>query len=195
MTELAGLVARRLCHDFAGPIGAISTALDLLEDDNNSEILGLIRDSARGLAASLRLYRVVLSPSETPLANHEARNLLADWVAARNAVTLDWQVTADLLDPTTAATLLGLALMAGEALTRGGTLTVGDDFVEADGPSLRLDQDVHEAIGGTSDAMTPRAALARLVLANAGADGQRVAMSAATPTLRLRVAPAGDTAD
>ena len=195
MTELAGLVARRLCHDFAGPIGAISTALDLLEDDNNDEIRGLIRDSARGLAASLRLYRVILSPSDAPLANHEARNLLSDWVVARNAVALDWQVTAEQLAPAMAATLLGLALIACEALTRGGRLTVGADFVEAEGASLRLDREVHNAIEGNTSSPTPRAALARLVLANAEADGQRIAITMVPQTLRLRVTQAGGTAD
>jgi histidine phosphotransferase ChpT len=192
MTELAGLVARRLCHDFAGPIGAISTALDLLEDDNNPEIRGLIRDSASGLAAALRLYRVILSPSEAPLANHEARALLADWVSARNAVTLDWQVSGEQIAAPAAATLLGLALVACEALTRGGKLTVGDDFVEADGPNLRLNRDVHDAIGGASGALTPRAALTQVVVANAGVDGQRVAMTAVPQTLRLRVHNSGD---
>lgn len=194
MTELAGLVARRLCHDFAGPIGAISTALDLLEDENSPEIRGLIRDSARGLAASLRLYRVILSPSEAPLANHEARHLLADWVSARNSVALDWQVSGEHLAPARAATLLGLSLIACEALARGGTLTVGNDYVEADGPNLRLDRDVHDAIGGGTGALTPRAALARVVVANAGVDGQRVALSAVTQTLRLRVHNSGDAA-
>jgi len=194
MTELAGLVARRLCHDFAGPIGAISTALDLLEEDSNNEILGLIRDSARGLAASLRLYRTVLSPGDGALANHEARHLLSDWIAARSGVVLHWQVEGDQLEAMRAATLLGLAVVACEALTRGGTLTVGNDFVEVDGANLRLDREVQNALGGATTATTPRAALARLVVANADADGQHVSVGGTANLLRLRIDSDGGSA-
>lgn len=193
MTELAGLVARRLCHDFAGPIGAISTALDLLEEDSNSEILGLIRDSARGLSASLRLYRVVLSPGESAVANHEAQHLLVDWAATRNGITIDWQVASDQLEALRAATLLGMALIACETLTRGGKLVVADQFVETEGANLRIDREVQAALGGETTATTPRAALARLVLANAIADGQRIAMTIGPQTLRLHIHEHGGT--
>ncbi|MGL4541262.1 MAG: histidine phosphotransferase family protein [Polymorphobacter sp.] len=186
MTELAALVARRLCHDFAGPVGAISTALELLEHDDNPEILALIRESARGLSASLRLYRVILSPGETALSNVEARQLLADWIRTRNRIELDWQVAAEQLEVDAASTLLGLALIASEALARGGTLVVGDDFVEADGPSLRLDADVRESLDGASASGTPRAALVRLVLSNAKVGGRRVTLASSAPVLRLQ---------
>jgi histidine phosphotransferase ChpT len=186
MSELASLVARRLCHDFAGPIGAIATAVELLAIEDNAEIRGLIGDSARGLAAALRLYRVILAPGDTPMAVHEAETLLRGWVATHEGLALDWQVPPGVIDAPHAATLLGLALIACEALSRGGTLVVGDDHVAAEGPNLRFDNEVRDAFTSTGYGQSPRASLARLVVAHTENGGGSVDVSHSGNELRLR---------
>jgi histidine phosphotransferase ChpT len=197
MSELASLVARRLCHDFAGPIGAIATAVELLAAEDNAEIRGLIGDSARGLAAALRLYRVILAPGDAPMATHEAEALLRGWVSTRDGLSLDWQVAPGLIDAPHAATLLGLALIACEALSRGGTLVVGDDHVVAEGANLRFDNEVREAFSGAGTTSNPRASLARLVVAHTENGGGAVQVHHNGTQLRLhhRRTPAPPTTD
>lgn len=187
MSELASLVARRLCHDFAGPIGAIATAVELLAVEDNAEIRGLISESARGLAAALRLYRVILAPGDTPIAAHEAEVLLRGWVSTREGLALDWQVPAGLIDAPHVATLLGLALIACEALSRGGTLVVSEDHVAAEGPNLRFDTEIKDAFAGNalSVGSSPRASLARLVVAHTENGGGMVHVHHSGTELRL----------
>ena len=194
MTELAALVARRLCHDFAGPIGAISTAVEMLGGNDDAEVRALIGDSARGLSASLRLYRVVLAPGSGSMAAHELATLLRNWTDSREAVTVDWAVTAGEFEPARAATLLGLALIASEALPRGGGVHVTDRAVVATGAQLRLDPAAAAALGtgGTADpggTAAPRAGLARLVAANAAAAGMAIGVEAGPGKLTLSFAP------
>jgi histidine phosphotransferase ChpT len=192
MSELASLVARRLCHDFAGPIGAIATAVELLATEDNAEIRGLIGDSARGLAAALRLYRVILAPGDAPMASHEAEALLRGWVTTREGLSLDWQVPPGLIDAPHTATLLGLSLIACEALSRGGTLVVGEDHVAAEGPNLRFDNEVRDAFAGNGNGSSPRASLARLVVAHTENGGGAVHVHHSGTELRLhhrRTAP------
>jgi histidine phosphotransferase ChpT len=189
MSELASLVARRLCHDFAGPIGAIATAVELLAVEDNAEIRGLIGDSARGLAAALRLYRVILAPGDTPVTSHEAETLLRGWVDTREGLSLDWQMPPGLIDAPHVATLLGLSLIACEALSRGGTLVVSEDHVAAEGPNLRFDSEVRDAFSGTGTVGTtgssPRASLARLVVAHTENGGGAVHVHHSGTELRL----------
>ncbi|UAJ08665.1 histidine phosphotransferase family protein [Glacieibacterium megasporae] len=176
MTTLAALVAMRLTHDLAGPIGAISTGIDLL-DDGDPELRALIADGAASAVASLRLHRFVLAPPEdaTP-----AQGLLAAWLKTRDATTLDW--AADPRDAAHAAQLLGLAMCAAEAAPAGGRIAVDDGGVTLSGAKVRLDDAVAAAFAG--DAVTAsRGALAGVIFAVAGpvelvqtADGLRFSL-------------------
>ena len=117
--DLATLFAMRLTHDLAGPLGAVSTGVDLL-DGGDPEVRSLIADGATAAVASLRLHRFIVAPPDDASV---AYGVLAAWVATREAVTLDWRAA-----PSAAAIVLGLAMTAAEAARRGGTLTVdGDD--------------------------------------------------------------------
>nr|WP_295662462.1 histidine phosphotransferase family protein [Polymorphobacter sp.] len=177
MTTLAALVAMRLTHDLAGPIGAISTGIDLL-DDGDPELRGLIADGAASAVASLRLHRFVLAPPEEA---SPARGLLAAWLKTREATTLDW--TADPRDAAHAAILLGLAMCAAEAAPGGGRIAIDDDGVTLSGAKVRLDPGVAAALAG-GEVTVSRAALAGVIVSVAGpigctpsADGLRLAYS------------------
>lgn len=164
MTELARLVARRLCHDLAGPIGAIATAVDLLGDDDNGEIRALISDSARGLTASLRLFRYTLAPGNAPVATHDMLCVLRDWLMMREIVTLDWRVTDETLAAKHAALVLGLSTIAAEALSRGGELKISDDHIVANGSAIRLHDTVRDSLKGHNPPASPESALAKLIM-------------------------------
>lgn len=191
MTEFAALVARRLCHDFAGPVGAIATAVELLGSDDDAEVRALIGDSARSLSASLRFYRVILSPADSMVAAHDMRDLLGGWLQGRDGPELDWRVRGGELDGARGSTLLGLALLTAESLPRGGTLRLADDEVVASGARVRLDADVARGLAGDHSNPSPRGALARLIEAHATAAGLGIAVSAGETELAMRLASAG----
>lgn len=176
--QLASLVAMRLTHDLAGPIGAMATAVELL-DGGDPEITALIADGAAAAVASLRLHRFILAP---PGDAAPARQLLTAWVATREKVTLDWRADPD--DAKKAAILLGLAMTAVEAARRGGTLTVDRGVSFAPAPAL--DASIAGALAG-EPVTVARAALAGLLYAAAAARGGVISVMAGSDALQLTV--------
>ena len=160
--SLAALLARRLCHDFAGPAGAIGTAVDMLAESPDPELIELAADSSAALTAALELYRYVLSPAPEPLSGGRAKTLVAAWLAARGEVTLNWEDDEVPWPPGFAALTAGLAMVAAEAAPRGTVLYVEVGNVVA--PGTTLPPEVTAALGG-GPATTTRASLAG-VLAN-----------------------------
>ena len=172
--DLASLVAMRLTHDLAGPLGAVATAIDLL-DGGDPEIRALIADGAATAVASLRLHRFILSPSDD---GSSAHGILAAWVALREGVTLDWRAA-----PTTAAVVLGLAMTATEAARRGGTLTIDGDAVSF-APAPTLDPAIVAGLSGEA-VTSARGSLAALLHADAVRRGGAIAVATDAAELRL----------
>ncbi len=174
MTDLSALVAMRLTHDLAGPLGAVATGIDLMED-GDAELRALVADGASAAVASLRLHRFILAPSED---GGSAQGLLAAWLATRDGVMLDWRTP-----PTRPSLVVGLAMTAAEAARRGGLLTVDGDTV-AFAPAPTLDATVAAALAG-GEVTVARAALAGILHAAALAAGGTIAVSRDGETLRL----------
>lgn len=59
-TEIAELVCTRISHDLIGNIGAISNAMELLDDDPSdvSDIKPLLENSSQTLAARMKFFRL-----------------------------------------------------------------------------------------------------------------------------------------
>jgi len=135
-TELAALLAARLCHDFISPASAIASGLDLLEDptaqDMREDAMGLIAQSARKLVDMLAFSRVAFGASASA-ESFDARELetLARGVFAHIRPELEWSVEPASLNKAAARTILNLVQIAGGALPTGGTARVR--AVEADG--------------------------------------------------------------
>jgi len=99
--------------------------------------------------------------------------------------TLGWLVEAEALPKPAIKVLLNLALIANEALVRGGTLDVGAEenggpieiVVKIEGPKILLDPDLRRTLTDGTDDVTARAAAAWLVhalVAQAGGSVQVV---------------------
>lgn len=61
--ELAQLLCTRLCHDLAGPIGAVAAGVELIGGDPSAadaETLGLIGDSSAAASLKLKFVRAAL---------------------------------------------------------------------------------------------------------------------------------------
>ena len=127
--RLVELLCSRLCHDLVSPIGAIHNGLELLaqnEPEMEKEILGLLRKSSAEASCRLRFFRVAFGQaggSTETLPLEEGRELLAG-LLKEGRITLDWQATE--VTPSvpvikgTVKLLLNMALIASEALPRGG---------------------------------------------------------------------------
>jgi histidine phosphotransferase ChpT len=140
-TELAALVAAKLCHDFISPAGAVSQGLDLLEDpsahDMRDDALALIRQSATRLLAVVDFARVAFgaaSSAET-FTGETLEKLVRDLTDGGRAA-LVWHVEPSSLPRASARVLLNLAYMTMGALPSGGEATVS---ARVDGDRLKIE--------------------------------------------------------
>lgn len=132
--KVAQLLCSRLCHDLAGPSGAVHNGMELLDEsgpDDGGDALALIAASVGQLSARLAFYRLAfgyggLSGRKPVLL--EAHDLTADFLAG-GRVTLNWPINQisgleQDLPVSAAKLLLNMILVAVDALPRGGSLGV-----------------------------------------------------------------------
>jgi histidine phosphotransferase ChpT len=121
--ELASKLAMRLCHDFAGPAGAIVSGLDMLAGAPSVGLKGaaeeMIDTSGRKLLALVTFSRVAFGMGDEVF-DTGALEDLAGGVFSELRPTLDWSVEAPALAGPAARTLLNLVQIAADALALGG---------------------------------------------------------------------------
>jgi len=173
--DLASLLCSRLCHDLLSPVGALNNGLELMADEQDPEMrekcLELLNDSARASANKLKFFRLAFGAGGgfgDQIDTREAHSALEGLFGAEGRVELGWLVEDDSLPKGAVKLLLNLALIAGDALVRGGRLDVGAEHganglelvIRAEGPRILLDPGLRETIvKGTSDGVVePRAA-------------------------------------
>ncbi|MBT7942230.1 MAG: hypothetical protein HN719_02625 [Alphaproteobacteria bacterium] len=137
--KIAQLLSSRLCHDLVGPIGAVNTGLELMEEDSDDDgaALGLMARSAAEATRRLAFYRNAFGMGAGggggKGALDEAR-ILADGFLETTKVTLDWpELIPDALGPVPPGgvkVVLNMILIASESLPRGGV--VGLSLVQLD---------------------------------------------------------------
>lgn len=154
----AELLCSRLCHDLISPVAAISNGLELLAEDDGSssdEIGGLLNHSARQAAGRLMFYRTAYGlggDQADSLTVADAAALVAG-IADAEKVSFDWPDRSEIaLGRIGIKLLLNAAMMALEAMPRGGRLSVA---LSGDPPtSIALDA------SGTGAALRPEVAAA-----------------------------------
>jgi histidine phosphotransferase ChpT len=133
--DLAALLCSRICHDLISPVGAIVNGLEVYEEDNDEATktfaLELIKKSAKTASAKLQFCRLAFGAAgsagaEIDLGDAEAmaRGFIED-----EKVKLVWNLPRCLLPKNRVKLLLNMLIIAGQAIPRGGVLTV--DPVEA----------------------------------------------------------------
>lgn len=173
--EFASLLCSRLCHDLLSPVGALNNGIELLADETDPEMrarcLELMAESARATANKLKFFRLAFGAAGGFADNvdtREARGALEGLFGPDGRIQLGWMVSEPSLSKSAIKVLLNLALIAGDALVRGGRLDVGAEgreiVVRAEGPRIVLDAELREALRGLPgpDGVTPRAAAAWL---------------------------------
>ena len=186
--ELASLLCSRLCHDLLSPVGALNNGIELLSDETDPEMrercLELLSESARASANKLKFFRLAFGAAGgfgDEIDTREAQAALQGLFGAERRTELGWMVADDRLPKGAVKLLLNLALIAGDALVRGGRLDVGAEHregaielaIRAEGPRILLDPKLRETVlnGHSGGEVEPRAAgawLAHSLAAEAG---------------------------
>lgn len=188
--EFASLLCSRLCHDLLSPVGALNNGLELLQDEHDPEMraqcMELLADSARASADKLKFFRLAFGAAGgygDDIDAGEAKAALEGIVRGNPRVTFGWLVDQQRLSRAATRILLNLALIALDALVRGGRLDVcveADEVViRAEGPRLVMDSEIRTLLeGGATDGhMSSRTAGALLIRELAERDGRAVRLS------------------
>jgi histidine phosphotransferase ChpT len=161
--DFASLLCSRLCHDLLSPVGAMNNGLELLADENDADmreqVIGLLHDSASSSANKLKFFRLAFGAAggfDSQIDSREAKTAIEGVFCSSGKITLDWMVPAPTLAKPAIKVLLNLALIAGDALVRGGKLDVGAEVigdktelvVKAEGPRVVLDPEIRKALLG-----------------------------------------------
>jgi histidine phosphotransferase ChpT len=187
---LAQDLAARICHDLGGPVGMVAGMLDLLGEPD-AEALASAREGAAELRKRLLLWRAA-SGGSGPVALADVPALV-DGLLAGGRAALAFGREAKL-PPEGGQILLVAAMVAGEALTKGGTVEIacesGDVLVLADGPIVRWPPALLALLGGEAAEPGARTVLPRLLLRLLAAHGWQAELlsgrEGAPPLLLLR---------
>ena len=128
--DLAALLCSRVCHDLISPVGAIVNGLEVLAEAKDEETktfaLDLIRKSASTGSAKLQFCRIAFGAAGSAGAQIDlgdaqtiARGFLED-----DKTKLTWNLPRVLSPKNRVKLLLNMLLIAGQAIPRGGSLTV-----------------------------------------------------------------------
>ena len=200
--DFASLLCSRLCHDLLSPVGALNNGLELLNDETDPDMrarcLELLNESARVSANKLKFFRLAFGAAGgfgERVDVREARQAVEGLLGDNKRLQLQWLITDPELPKAAVKVLLNLALIAGDTLVRGGTVTIGVEessetteiVLRAEGPRLVLDPELRATLtdGANGAAITPRAAAAFLVNTIAAEAGGSVMVSDAVDGILL----------
>jgi histidine phosphotransferase ChpT len=165
-TSLSALLCARICHDLISPVGALGTAIEILDDPSNLDMhddaMVLVRTASRQASAKLKFLRLAFgaagsAPGVIPTAEIKA---LTNDMFQDAKPELVWNIDTDGVDKDRARILMNLVMLAVQAAPRGGKVTItrkgrgpttdeGADFtLVSEGPKVRLDEAVARAIAG-----------------------------------------------
>lgn len=129
---LSELICTRLSHDLIGNIGAVSNAVELMEDDDSlAEVKPILETSAFALSARLKFFRLAFglsnaAPKQIEDVQNISKNYLLSIGSKSNPINLVFQAQNPALYK-----MILLAVMAlTDVFIRGGTITVSE---KADG--------------------------------------------------------------
>lgn len=128
--DLAALLCSRVCHDLISPVGAIVNGLEVLAEAKDEETktfaMDLIKKSAGNASAKLQFCRIAFGAAGSAGAQIDvgdaekiARGFLED-----GKTKIAWNLPRLLLPKNRVKLLLNMLLIAGQAIPRGGVLTV-----------------------------------------------------------------------
>lgn len=162
-SDLAALLCARICHDLISPVGALGTALEVLDDEANADMHGdaldLVRLSARQASAKLQFLRLAFGAgtSAPGQIGQPALVELIDGIYKDGKAAIIWDQSGVDLEKVHARILLNMVMMSAMAIPRGGEVVISvtvTDTVEiktvATGRRARLEENVPKTLAGQS---------------------------------------------
>ena len=128
--DLAALLCSRVCHDLISPVGAIVNGIEVLEEEKDEATkefaLDLIKRSAATASAKLQFCRIAFGAAgsagaQIDLGDAETitRGFMED-----DKTKIAWNLPRALLAKNRVKLLLNMLIIAGQAIPRGGKITV-----------------------------------------------------------------------
>ncbi len=128
--DLAALLCSRVCHDLISPVGAIVNGIEVLEEEKDELTkqfaLDLIKRSATTASAKLQFCRIAFGAAgsagaQIDLGDAETitRGFMED-----DKTKIAWNLPRALLAKNRVKLLLNMLIIAGQAIPRGGKITV-----------------------------------------------------------------------
>lgn len=202
--EFAGLLCSRLCHDLMSPVGAMTNGLELFASEDDPAMreaaLQLVADSARASIDRLKFFRLAFgwgAGADEPIDTAELKSVIAALVAANRRLGFVWLIEQPAIPRSRARILLLLAMIAIDALVRGGQLDIAAEgaeiVVRAEGPRLVLDAQIRAVLAGEGDraAMSARNSAAWLARRLAETGHGTLGVADAEPGVLLLAATLG----
>lgn len=200
--DFASLLCSRLCHDLLSPVGALNNGLELLADETDPAMrdrcMELLGESARVSANKLKFFRLAFGAAggfAELVDTREAQTAIEGLLGDNKRLQVQWLVEEAQLPKTAIKALLNLAMIAGDALVRGGTLTIGGEHnagvteivLKAEGPRVILDDELRLTLveGANGREVTTRGAAAYLVYSLVGETGGSVQVNAPSENVLL----------
>lgn len=142
--DLAALLCSRVCHDLISPTGAIVNGLEVLDEKESDQetknfALDLIRKSAKAASTRLQFCRLAFGAAGGAGAQidlEDAQNMARAFIED-DKTKLVWNMPRLLLSKNKVKLLLNMVVIAGQAIPRGGRITV-DPLGEGAGLGFRL---------------------------------------------------------
>lgn len=120
------MLASRLCHDLASPLGGMLNALDVAQHDPSA--IGEVVAAGDGLRQRFMLLRAAWGAPGDVLAAPGLRDLVRGMPSGgRVAITIDLQPQGASFGPIRARLAVNVLLLASECLPRGGGVTLRGD--------------------------------------------------------------------
>ncbi len=177
--KLAELLCTRLCHDLAGPVGAMANGAEFMQEEGvkmHEQAMDLISTSAAQAIARLQFYRRAYGRiNENGEASiEELKKATSDFFAG-GKVTVDWpDVHTDSsgvsISYKMGRLVFNLIIIAAATLLRGGTIAVrlsANDatksiHIQAAGKMVKWDKEIEDSLSGlvALEALTPKLAQA-----------------------------------
>jgi histidine phosphotransferase ChpT len=133
--SLVALVSSRICHDLVSPIAALTTAIDILDDDHGADMreqaMDLIRSSASQAAVKLEFMRTTFGGGTIGVGDTDLTDIkkLAERFFATQKPELKWNLSVVIVPKAAARILMNLLLVGLDCLPRGGVLDVSGEHV------------------------------------------------------------------
>lgn len=143
-TQLATLIASRLCHDLISPIGAINNGLELLGMSGNADgpEIKLISQSVGNASARIRFFRIAFgAASDQMVGPGEVLSILKDQYE-NSRLAIEWQPAEPVLRSEVRMAFLAI-LCAETAMPYGGQIHISNkkDIWQLQGVADRISLD------------------------------------------------------